>query len=777
MFFGAALCAMTAATAQPKLSSTNIDEIVKAMTLEEKATLCVGGARAAMVEGVTSGLVSEVPGAAGNTRPIARLGVPMTILADGPAGLRISPTRQGQTGTFYCTGFPVGTLLASSWDVDLVEKVTTAMGNEVLEYGVDVLLAPGVNIHRSPLNGRNFEYFSEDPVLSGNMGAAYVNGIQSNGVGTSIKHYAANNQETNRNENDAVISARALREIYLKNFEIAIKKSDPWTVMSSYNKLNGEYTQQSHDLLTKVLREDWGYKGIVMTDWGNKAGTAKAVHAQNDLMEPGNQSEIDRIVAAVKDGSLSEADLDRNVHNMLTYIVKTPHFKQYKFSEKPDLKAHAQVARDAAAESIVLLRNENGTLPMSSDQKVALYGIGSIDFVAGGTGSGNVNKAYVVNMVDGLKNAGFKLDEDLMNYYETYMAYDKAKTKVGQASNAGGFMFFGSPKYNEIEVPAAGITNQAKNDDVAIIVIGRNAGEGADRKFVDDFELTTIERELISNVSREFHMAGKKVVAVLNVGGVIETSSWKHLVDAIVLPWSPGQEGANAIADILTGKVNPSGKLPMTFPVSFLDHPSSANFPSNYTRGNNNQMMMWGGNNRPAPKQKDVDYTNYEEGIWVGYRYFETAGLEVSYPFGFGLSYTSFAYSSPVVKAGKDGFTATITVKNTGKVAGKESVQLYVAAPAGGLVKPAMELKSFGKTKLLQPGESQTLTFKVSAYELASFNQDANRWETAAGSYSVKFGASIKDIRATSSYKQAKAQTWAVSDAFQNVEINEIAVK
>lgn len=777
LVFCAALCAFTAATAQPKLSADNIDEIVKAMTLEEKATLCVGGARAAMIEGVTSGLVSEVPGAAGNTRPIPRLGVPMTILADGPAGLRISPTREGQTGTFYCTGFPVGTLLASSWDVDLVQKVTTAMGNEVLEYGVDVILAPGVNIHRSPLNGRNFEYFSEDPVLSGNMGAAYVNGIQSNGVGTSIKHYAVNNQETNRNENDAVVSARALREIYLKNFEIAIKKAEPWTVMSSYNKLDGEYTQQSHDLLTKVLREDWGYKGVVMTDWGNKAGTVKAVQAQNDLMEPGNQSEIDRIIAGVKDGTLSEADLDRNVRNMLNYIVKTPHFKQYKFSEKPDLKAHAQVAREAAAESIVLLRNENGTLPMSSDQTVALYGIGSIDFVAGGTGSGNVNKAYVVNMVDGLRNAGFKLDEDIIDYYETYMAHDKAKTRLGQASNAGGFFFFGSPKYNEIEMPATAITSHAKKNDVAVIVIGRNAGEGADRKIVDDFELTAIERELVANVSREFHIAGKKVIAVLNVGGVIETSSWKHLVDAIVLPWSPGQEGANAVADILTGKVNPSGKLPMTFPVSFLDHPSSANFPANYTRGNTNQMMMRGGAARPAPKQKDVDYTNYEEGIWVGYRYFETAGKEVSYPFGFGLSYTTFEYSKPSVKAGSDGFTATVTVKNTGKVAGKEAVQLYVAAPSGGLEKPMMELKSFAKTRLLQPGESQTLTFVVPAYDLASFNQDANRWETAAGTYGVRFGASVKDIRATATYKQAKAQTWAVSPAFQNVDIKEIAVK
>ncbi len=291
--------------AQPKLASDNIDEVLKAMTLQEKATLLVGGAKAAMVEGVTSGMIAQVPGAAGNTRPIERLGIPGTVLADGPAGVRISPTRQGTDKTFYATGFPVGTLLASSWDIGLVEKVTTAMGNEVLEYGVDVLLAPGMNIHRNPLCGRNFEYFSEDPLLSGKMAAAYVRGIQSNGVGTSIKHFAANNQETNRNENDSRISPRALREIYLKNFEIAVKEGKPWTVMSSYNKLNGEYTQQKEELLTTTLRDEWGFDGIVMTDWGSKENTVKSAKSGNDLMEPGNQREIDRIVNAVKEGTLS----------------------------------------------------------------------------------------------------------------------------------------------------------------------------------------------------------------------------------------------------------------------------------------------------------------------------------------------------------------------------------------------------------------------------------------------------------------------------------------
>ena len=749
--------------AQPQLREDNIDEILKAMTLQEKATLLVGGARAAIVNGVTSGVAAEVPGAAGNTRPIERLGIPGTVLADGPAGLRINPTRQGDSRTYYCTGFPVGTLLASSWDLDMVEEMTRAMGNEVLEYGVDVLLAPGMNIHRNPLCGRNFEYFSEDPLLSGKMAAAYVRGIQSNGVGTSIKHYMANNQETNRNENDARISQRALREIYLKNFEITVKESDPWTVMSSYNQMNGEYTQQKYDLLTTVLRDEWGFKGIVMTDWGNKAGTVKSAKAGNDLMEPGNQNEIDRIIAGVEDGSISQEELDRNVRNMLNYIIRTPHFKGYKYSNAPDLKAHAAVARKAAAESIVLLRNEKETLPLKGNEKVALYGVSSIDFVAGGTGSGNVNKAYVVNMEEAMEAAGFTLDKALKYFYREHKAYDLA-TRELTAGN--GWSTWGGTKLAETPIPAAAIQAEARANDVAVVVLGRNAGEGADRHQMNDFELTNVERELLQNVSTSFRAQGKKVIVVLNIGGVIETASWKGLADAIVLPWSPGQEGANAVADVLTGKVNPSGKLPMTFPVNFMDHPSSANFPYDY----NGQQGGFGWGRRVL--RKDVDYTDYAEGIWVGYRHFQTHGVEVSYPFGYGLSYSYFVYSKPVVKATANGFEASVTVTNQGKVAGKEVVEVYVHAPEGGLEKPDQELKAFAKTKLLAPGESQTLTFKVDAYSLASFNEATSAWEAPAGNYQVMFGASVSDIRAQAPYKIKKVQSWPVHNVLAPVAAN-----
>lgn len=761
MILGAALCALPM-TAQPKLSADNIDEVVKAMTLEEKAQICVGLGWGHQLGGLTFSTQSLVPGAAGTTRAIPRLGIPATALPDGPAGIRINPTREGSDRTYYGTGFPVGTAIASSWDVDLVENMTRAMGDEVLEYGADVILSPAMNIHRNPLCGRNFEYYSEDPVLTGRIGAAYVRGIQSNGVGTSVKHFAVNNQETNRHENDSRVDTRALREIYLKGFEIAIKEAGPWTVMSSYNKLNGEYTQQSYDLLTRILRDEWGFDGIVMTDWGSKEGTVKAAAAGNDLMMPGNETEVRRLVDAVKSGELPEADLDRNVKRMLEYIVKTPHFKGYKYSDAPDLKAHAEVARAAATESMVLLKNEGGVLPLKGTEKVALFGISSVDFVAGGTGSGNVNKAYVINMVQGLENAGFTLVESLKDFNQKYVDFQKLNMRIGGES-----ILLGESKVPETGLSKTYINSLVPESDLAIVVIGRNAGEGGDRRVDNDFNLTETERQLLNDVTTAYHLAGKKVVVVMNIGGVIETASWKNLADAILLAWQPGQEGGDAVADVLTGKVNPSGKLPMTFPVAYMDHPSSYNFPT----GLENQRSGSRRSSGPAEPVKNWDYTDYAESIWVGYRWFTTQDKAVSYPFGYGLSYTTFEYSKPVVKADRDGnITASVTVTNTGKVAGKEVVEVFVAAPAGGLEKPVRELKAFDKTKLLAPGESETLTFSVTPYELASFNIDANEWQTAAGVYTVYFAKNADDTATSAKVNVKKAGTFEVTEAFAHIK-------
>ena len=771
---GALLLGSVAMFAQPQLTKDNIDEVVAAMTLEEKATLLVGSGWGSMTAGsMTASATALVPGAAGTTRSIERLGIPSTVLADGPAGLRISPRRDNDPNTYFCTGFPVGTVMASMWDTERVQELTTAMGNEVLEYGADVLLAPGMNLHRNPLCGRNFEYFSEDPFLTGKTAAAYINGIQSNGVGVSVKHFAANSQEVNRMENDSRVSQRALRELYLKGFEIAVKEADPWTVMSSYNKLNGEYTQQSHGLLTTILRDEWGFNGIVMTDWGTKQGTVKAVNAGNDLMEPGMQVEIDRIIAAVKAGEISQEQLDKNVRNMLTYIVRTPRFNKYQYSNKPDTKAHAELVRKAAPEGMVLLEN-NGVLPLKDVKRVALYGTGSYDFIAGGTGSGNVNKPYIRNVAEGLTVNGLEVNQDIQKWYEQYIAF--AKTSLKNNGSAGGVLL-GDPVISEMEVSRDFIVKMEPSTDIAIFTLSRNAGEGGDRYAKDgDWTLTGQERELIQTLADVYHAAGKQFVVVLNIGGVIETASWKHIPDAVLLAWTPGQEGGYAVADILCGQANPSGKLPMTFPVSYLDIPSSHNFPyyhKNVQRGE--WDFLWGG---PQKKAKNVDETYYEEGIYVGYRYFQTADAPVSYPFGYGKSYTTFEYSKPVVKATADGFTATITVKNTGSVAGKEAVQLYVAAPAGGLEKPVFELKGFAKTKELAPGEAQTLTIKVDKYTLASFNEATSAWETAAGTYKVMFGANAADIRGTGEYRLKKAESWKTNNVLAPAApINELSLQ
>ena len=750
-------CAMVS-SAQVKLQRDNVDEILKSMTLEEKATLVVGTSRQGATGGIqnANGMVGAhadaVPGAAGTTQPIIRLGVPASVLTDGPAGVRISPTRPNDSKTYYCTGFPVGTALACTWNQELVEEVGKAIGNEVLEYGCDVILAPGMNIHRSPLCGRNFEYYSEDPVVTGKMGAAYVRGVQSQGVGTSVKHFAANSQETNRTEVDEIVSQRALREIYLKGFEIAVREGKPWTVMSSYNKINGTYTQESKDLLTTILRDEWGFDGIVMTDWTGQRNTAAQIKAGNDLMEPGNPAQTQEVISKVKSGELKMEELDVCVKRILEYLVKTPRFRGYKYSNTPDLKGHAQITRQSATEGMVLLKNSDGTLPMKNVGKVSVFGVTSYDFIAGGTGSGDVNKAYTIDLMTGLGNAGVTVNEKLANVYLKYREYQNT---LSQALPRRGW-FWGKAPLTEMELSRQIIDGQADESDIAIITLGRQAGEGSDRKEADDFNLTATEQQLIADVCSSFHLKGKKVVVILNMGNVIETASWKGKPDAILLAWQPGQEGGNSVVDVLTGKANPSGKLSMTWPVSLLDVPSSLNFPNVRNAG----RAMNG-------KREFIDYTRHAEGLNVGYRYFNTAGKEVSYPFGYGLSYTTFSYGKPVVKATKDGFEASVTVTNTGQVAGKEAVELYVTAPKGGLEKPARELKSFAKTKELQPGESQTLTMNVSNYYLASYNEATQSWETAAGNYTVSFGASVEDIRGTATYKLSKPQSVKCHDVMK----------
>lgn len=782
-----ALSLSTFAANDLKLTSKNIDKIVAAMTLEEKAALVVGVGMDSGEEGLSATIGAQaelVPGAAGSTHAIQRLGIPATVLADGPAGLRINPTRPNDSQTYYCTHFPIGTLLASTWNQPLVEQVGRAMGNEVLEYGADVLLAPAENIHRNPLNGRNFEYYSEDPLLAGKTAAAYVRGIQYNGVGTSVKHFAFNNQETNRTGNNAIISTRAIREIYLKPFEITVRESDPWTIMTSYNKINGTYTSESHDLVQTILRGDWGYKGVVMTDWFGGKDAVAQMHAGNDMLQPGRPSQYHQIIDGVKSGKLNVKDLDRNVKRILQYIVRTPRFQGYQFSNKPDLKAHAAVTRQSATEGMVLLENHADALPLSSNVKsAALFGITSYDFIAGGTGSGNVNRAYTVSLVDGLKNAGITADANLQKVYAAYKAKCDAERAEAAKKEDQLSSFLPKPLPAEIIPTDAQLQAAVRNNDVAIITLGRISGEFLDRT-VDNFNLSKEEAELVRLVSGIFHAVGKKCIVVLNIGGVIETASWKETPDAVLLAWQAGQEGGNSVADVLTGKASPSGKLPMTWPVNFADHKSSADFPRAEQFKLDLSTFMGKEAEQQAPRNT-YDYTNYREGIYVGYRWFDKAEQTsntqlptpntqhpspklVSYPFGYGLSYSTFEYSNmKATKKGKD-IIVTVDIKNTGSKAAKEVVELYVSAPAGTLDKPVQELKAYAKTAELAAGATETVTMKVATADLASFDEAKSAWVTDAGTYTFKVGASSRDIRATSDVK-VSASLRPVSNVLKSV--------
>lgn len=771
---GALSVTMTAQTA-PQLNANNIEEVIKAMTLEEKAQLLVGGGNDGFVgSGAMLGHQKKfVPGAAGTTVAIPRLGIPATVQCDGPAGVHIDAHREGDSRNYYATGFPVGTCLASTWNTDLVRKVGEAIGNETLEYGCDVVLGPGMNLHRNPLCGRNFEYYSEDPVVTGLMGTAFVLGVQSQGVGVSAKHFAVNSQESDRTRVDERLSQRALRELYLKGFEMMVRKSNPWTIMSAYNKVNGVYAQGNKELLTNILRNDWGYKGIVETDWIGKREdlpVEQEVAAGNDLMMPGYPAQVKDIVNAVKSGKLDVNDVDRNVRRMLEYIVKTPRFKGYKYSGEPDLKAHAAITRQSSTEGMVLLKN-NAALPIRGLKTVALFGVNSYDFMSGGLGSGAVNVGYSVDMVTGLKNIGVATTPQLTEIYQNYVKYAKAKLKADKNPMMW-FLDQGQPKLDEIDITERCVANEEPKADAAIITIGRQAGEGMDRQINGEFNLSKTEQDMIFRVSDAFHAKGKKVIVIINSGSVMETASWRDRVDAILVAWQPGIEGGNSVADILTGKVNPSGKLTMTWPIAATDHPSTANFAKEYDMYTYKNMEGWGKGNIPG-----VDFSNHEEDIYVGYRYFDTFKKDVAYPFGFGLSYTTFEMGKPSVKANGKNIEVSVTVKNTGKVAGKQVAQVYVTAPKGGYEKPAKELKTFGKTRELKPGESQTLKMTLEKRDLASFDEANSQWKVDAGNYLFQVGTDVESIKGTATLKVAEYTEKTSSACAPNVQLNYLKQK
>ena len=713
-----------------RLNENNIDAIVSEMTIEEKCELIVGG-RAEMFKPNAYKKV-KAPGAAGVINEIPRLGIPATVLSDGPAGVRIRPHRPGDDRSFFCTGFPIGSLISSTWNTELVLEAGKTMGNEAKEYGIDVLLTPGINIHRNPLCGRNFEYYSEDPLLSGKIAAAMINGVESNNVGTSLKHYAANNQETNRLANNSIVSERALREIYLKGFEIAVKEAQPWTIMSSYNYINGEHASQSYRLLTEILRNEWGFEGVVVSDWGAGYDEAAQIRAGNDLIQPGYNHNYYNLLKAVKDGSLSMEDLDRSVKRILQLALKTNRYKGYKYSEAPDLASNAQASRKIAEEGIILLENKGNSLPIATTQKIALFGITSYDFIAGGTGSGDVHRPYVVDLKQGLAQSGYNLDENVDAFYKAYMADEKLRCDRINGDNG---WQIDRERAIEVTHPEL-IENAAKTADCAVITFGRVFGEGKDRNYHYNYLLSKDELTLLETVSEAFHKEGKKVNVILNIGGLVDIWSWKDMADGIILCWLPGQEGGNAVASVLSGATNPSGHLPSTISNDYWAEPTVDNFPMLYADKPFNYSFYRQLDGTVRNLIKNIDYTKYEEGIYVGYRYFNTFNKKaIAYPFGYGLSYTDFKFDDMTIEETEGGWKVSVLVTNTGKVAGKDVVQLYVKAPGKELDKPERELKGFAKTPVLNPGESYNAEIFVSKESLASFDEAADSWKLEKGTY------------------------------------------
>ena len=716
---------------QPRLCGSNVDRILGQLTTDEKLHLLVGasglsGEDTTEVEMIAACKKASVPGCAGYTWPVFRLGINSIILADGPAGLRIEPTREGNDSTFYCTGFPIGTSLASTWNQPLVAEVASAMGVETREYGVDILLAPGANLHRSPLCGRNFEYFSEDPLLSGKTAASFICGLQSEGVGASLKHFAANNEEVNRLCCDSRVDVTVLRELYLRNFEIAVRERHPWTIMSSYNYLNGLPTSENAELLEDVLRKDWGYDGLVVSDWGGGYDTPAMIRAGNDLIMPGGQDRLDEIRKAVEDGSLSMEDVDRDVRRVLQLIAKCPNGKGYKPSQAPDLKTHAELARKAGSEGMVLLKNDN-VLPFDNGKCLAMFGTNSYKLLAGGTGAGDVNKAYVINLDQGLCDAGFTLEPLLDGAYRAFVSSEDERLRP--LNEARGW-WFGDLLYDEMPSAPGLAAAASESADAAVVTIVRQAGEGKDRLVKDDFLLRSDELALIDAVSDAFHNAGKKVVVVLNIAGIVEVASFRDKVDAILIAWQPGQEAGYCIADVLGGKVNPSGKLPMTIPVSYSDVPSQ-NFPQvEIPEGVNGSYYRYTAGKK-VYEIPNVDYIDYDEGLMMGYRYYTTRNVPVAYPFGYGLSYTDFNTRVLGVKETRGGWKVNVEVTNTGNTAGKQVVEIYRRGAY-----PALELVAYAKTDLLEAGQNTILSLELTPRSFTVFDQEESAWIAKSGVYS-----------------------------------------
>jgi len=651
-----------------------IQNIISQMTREEKASLCVGTGPWA-------------------TFSIEKLGVPHIFLADGPHGIRrVIDEREIAQQSLPATCFPTASCLASTWNTDLIYKMGEAVADEANAYDVDIVLGPGVNIKRSPLCGRNFEYFSEDPFLSGELAASLINGIQSKGVGTSLKHYAVNSQEYQRFSISADVDERTLQEIYLPAFEIAVKKAQPWTVMCAYNKVNGTYCSEHHKLLVDILKDKWGFDGFVVSDWGAVHDRVSALRGGVDLEMPGPQERhVKAIIQAVRSGECDEEILDEAVRRLLRIIFKAQDTIN---NDKFDEEDHHQLAREIASEGIVLLKND-GILPLKAHHQIAVIGRSAKEAHFQGGGSSHINPTRLDAPFNELrKRAG---NADLL-YVEGYPRKDD---------------------YDQALIDEA--VTVAKSADVALLYVAlppSKESEGYDRK---DLDLTAHQVDLIHAVAK----VQSNTVVIINSGSAIAMQEWIDEVSAVLEAWMMGQAGGGAIADVLFGNVNPSGKIAETFPLRINDTPAYLNWPG------------------------DAGEVRYGEGIYVGYRYYEARDVPVLFPFGYGMSYTTFEYSNPQVPGeftDVDGMTVKIDVTNTGNVPGKEIVQVYVHDCESTLARPPKELKGFAKVAL-DPGQTKTVSIPLDFRSFAYYHPQYQRWITEDGDFDILIGASSADIR------------------------------
>jgi beta-glucosidase len=652
-----------------------IKELVNKMSIEEKAALCTGAS-------------------AWTTTPVKHLGIPELTVSDGPHGVRhVADVNSLISESLPATCFPTASCMASTWDVDLILALGQALAEECIALKVDVILGPGTNMKRTPLGGRNFEYYSEDPYLAGEIAASFIAGVQSKGVGTSLKHFAANNQETRRLNINAEIDERTLREIYLPAFETAVKKAKPWTVMCAYNKLNGTYCSENHRLLVDILKDEWSYEGFVVSDWGAVHDRVASLNGGVDLEMPGpRERRVKSVIEAVHSGALSEVVLDESVRRILGIVFKAAETSK---GGSFDIAAHHALARRIAAEGIVLLKN-NGILPLKNQKHIAVVGRAAKEAYFQGGGSSHINPTQVDIPINELQKLAGNTE---LRYAEAYPADDS---------------------FNQELINDA--VKNARYADVALLYLSMpktKESEGYDRS---DLDLTPQQVALIKAVTK----VQPKTIVILNNGSPVVMGEWINDTAAVLEAWMMGQAGGGAIADVLYGRVNPSGKLAETYPLHLCDTPAHINFP--------------GGN----------DEVRYGEGIFIGYRYYDAKEMSVQFPFGYGMSYTTFVYKNPKVSAinfrDVDGLTVSVDVTNTGKVAGKEVVQVYVHDHKSGLVRPPKELKGFAKVEL-QPGETKTLTLPLDFRAFAYYNPAYKQWITEDGEFDILIGASSADIR------------------------------